>query len=165
MAHLWVRQENDWAVLKLELPVYDLSKASPKPGSGPDASPVELMLVDGEWVLISAPGANVHVNGLPIAANIHVLADRDEIIVNQERLYFSKEVLATVEKYSGITVRCPRCKLEIITGERVVRCPACRALHHMELPTKNCWGYAQTCALCPAPTVLGAGYQWTPEEL
>jgi hypothetical protein len=160
MAHLWVRQENDWMVLRLESPVYDLSKAFPKPGAGPQASPVELTLVDGEWVLLSAPGAKVDVNGLPVAANIHVLANRDEIMVDQERLYFSTEVPATVEKYSGATLRCPRCKLEINAGDRVVRCPGCKAVHH-----EDCWSYAPTCSLCPAPTPLDAGYQWTPEEL
>jgi hypothetical protein len=121
---------------------------------------VELMVVDREWVLLVESEAKVHVNGLPVAANIQVLGDRDEILVNQERLYFSTEVPATAGKYSGTTLRCPRCKLEINDGDQVVRCPGCKSVHH-----KDCWSYAPTCSLCPAPTPLDAGYQWTPEEL
>jgi hypothetical protein len=89
-----------------------------------------------------------------------MLADRDEILVAGQRIYFSTETLAAVEEHAGPVLRCPRCKREIAPGAKVVRCPRCKALHH-----EACWTYSEACTLCPAPTALDAGFQWTPEGL
>lgn len=159
MAHLWILNEGQWAVFPMSIPCYDLTTLPPKVFDDSAPPPIELMLVDREWVLLTEPHADVRVNGLPVAASIHLLADRDEIKVRAERLYFSTEMLASVEEYTAGAIRCPRCKLEISAGA-VVRCPGCKAVHHEE-----CWGYAPHCSLCPTPTPLDAGYQWTPEEL
>lgn len=161
MAHLWLRQSGEWAVLKLDARAYDLAAKPPRPSSAAHCGRIGLIAAGGEWALLSGCGSDTRVNGLPVAANIHVLADRDEIMIRGERLYFSTESLAVVEKYAGKTLRCPRCKLEI-TGGEIVRCPngKCAAAHH-----KDCWVYAPQCSLCPAPTPLDAGFQWTPEAL
>lgn len=161
MAHLWVKQSDEWAVLKLVSAAYDMSAHPPITTSGARKNPVEIIHADGDWVLFAEPMAEVRVNGLPVTAGIHVLADRDEIMLKGDRLYFSTESLAAVEEYTGKTLRCPRCKLEIAGGE-VVRCPnnKCKAVHH-----KECWTYASQCSLCPTPTELDAGFQWTPEAL
>jgi len=161
MPHLWIRQAEEWAVLKLASPAYDLTVHPAAPAIGADRRAIELIHVDGDWVLFAEREACVRINGLQVAAKIHVLADRDEIMIHGERLYFSTESLAAVEEYSGKTLRCPRCKLEI-TGGEIVRCPngKCKAIHH-----KDCWTYAPQCSLCPNPTELDAGFQWTPEAL
>lgn len=161
MAHLWIRLSEEWAVLRLVSPAYDLTACPPVSATGPRSSPVELIHVDGDWVIFAEPTFGVLVNGLAVGANIHVLEDRDEIMVHGERLYYSTESLAEVEEYSGRALRCPRCKLEI-TGGQIVRCPnaKCNAVHH-----KDCWTYAPQCSLCPNPTELEAGFQWTPEAL
>lgn len=158
MAHLWIQQQQgEWAVLSVTTSSYDLTVSPPRVLRG--NAPVELMRVDREWVLLAAPDTGVRVNGLPVMANIHVLADRDEITVYGERMYFSTEVLAVVDEFAGPAMRCPRCKLEVPGGE-IVRCPGCKAVHH-----KDCWTYAPACSLCPTPTPLDAGFQWTPEGL
>jgi hypothetical protein len=59
---------------------------------------------------------------------------------------------------------CPRCRQRIEKETLAVRCPQCGLWHHQseELP---CWTYSSTCAMCPQPSALDAGYQWTPTEL
>ena len=48
-------------------------------------------------------------------------------------------------------------------GTPAVQCPACGRWFHQsaELP---CWTYSDHC-LCPQPTALDCGYQWTPHGL
>jgi hypothetical protein len=168
MAHLWVQHENKWAVLPLTSHCYDVAAVPPRStvdwaedrAEGWKDSPVLLLQSGHEWVLLSVSGARVRVNGLPLMANISVLAGGDEIVLSDNRMFFSTEVLAKIAPHAGKVVRCPRCKLELKEGQSAVRCPACQAAHH-----EACWSYGSTCSICPAPTPLDAGYQFTPEEL
>ena len=80
------------------------------------------------------------------------------------RLHFSAESLAHVEPFAGPgTVKCPRCRRQLVPGEASVRCPICGVAHHQtaEMP---CWTYAPACAAqCGQPTALDVGYSWIPE--
>jgi hypothetical protein len=101
MPYLWSLNENqDWTPLQLtdrtvELAgnrlVVDLNYVNPRDGG-----------FSGKYVLLWRPGQSVRVNGLPLHAGIHVLADRDEIRVNTELpVFFSEEVLLADEVYEA----------------------------------------------------------------
>ena len=77
------------------------------------------------------------------------------------------EKLAVIEEYTGAgsTAYCPRCKQALAKGQPSVRCPQCGILYHQLSEDLPCWTYSETCALCPQPTDMSAGYRWTPEEL
>lgn len=159
MAHLWLLHEDSWAIFTLADSRYDLSTLPPRPAGNAHSAAI-LLFTGNEWLLLAEPAAAVRVNGLPVMGNLHVMADRDEINAGGARMFFSTEAPASVQEYAGQDVRCPRCKLEVKAGQASVRCPACKAVHH-----DACWEYAPACALCPAPTALDAGYQFTPEAL
>lgn len=117
------------------------------------------------WLLLAAPGQAL-VNGQPVWLGLRVLRDRDEIqFTGGGSLFFSTESLARVMDFPGAPkqVFCPRCRDRIEPGP-AVKCPACGVWHH-QLGDRPCWTYAETCALCPQPTALNAGFQWTPERL
>lgn len=180
MAHLWVRDEAEqWAVMPLEQAAFTLTSCPPRPISGPSGGlsggrglvASVLLLRSGErdctWILIASVGAEVSVNGMPLAAGIRVLADRDEIRVpSAGSYYFSTESLARVEEFpaSEQTLFCPRCKQEIDKGTAAVRCPGCGVWHH-QTEELNCWTYSDVCALCAHATEMNGGFRWTPEEL
>jgi len=123
-------------------------------------------LAGGEaWVALASPGTPLRVNGQPLLTGVRVLADRDELqIMGRGRAFFSNERLARITPYSGPdeVVTCARCQQPIERGMVTVCCPACQRWHHQE-PTRNCWTYAATCAVCGQPTPLDAGYRWTPQ--
>jgi hypothetical protein len=104
----------------------------------------------------------VTVNGLP-ALPFHVLADRDEIAVGGERMYFSTEGPAEVVPFADQAgqVLCGRCKGDMCQGEAAVRCPGCGAWHH-ETAKLPCWTYDGTCSACGRPST---GFSWQPEPL
>ena len=172
MAHLWVETEpGEWGIRELVGQAEALDgNAGPGPGdrqhvahhAGLRAGP------DGKtWVLLAPPGNGaVRVNGMPLALGMRVLRERDEIVVNGRRRYFSGERHAVVVPFPGSDrpVTCPRCRQEVLAGTPAVACPQCDAWHHQseELP---CWTYSPTCALGDQPTELGTGYRWTPEGL
>ena len=185
MAHLWVKDTfGEWAVVMLGLKRLDLDDRILQ-GAGwstearlrrrvmdrmlkpPGASLVRSDQDDHEsWVLTAFPG-RVTVNGVRVASGLHVLADRDEITVaGYEPVFFSTERLAAIEKCpaSDRALTCPRCRQVIAPYTPAVCCPACGVWHHQDGDLK-CWTYAERCALCPHPTGLDAGYQWTPEDL
>jgi hypothetical protein len=158
MAHLWRHDDgNDrWDPTPLDA---DSTIA------GGAAHFVEAHAPDGAcWVVLGDD--TVHVNGSALGAGVAVLADRDEIRVGAERVFFSTERLAAVTIHPGDerAVFCPRCKLEIAAGSPVVRCPSCNVLHHQsdEYP---CWTYGEHCALGDQPTAMDAGFRWTPGDL
>jgi len=184
--HFWMRdRDGEWAVFLLQDQELDLS-AMPWPEApvktGGEARRGEVRLGPGSallhssgvrgpgqptYVLLSAPEANLYLNGLPLLCGLQVLEDRDEVRVpGLEPAYFSTEALARVEVMDSGSgkVSCPRCSLEIADGTSAVRCPACGIWHHSseEYP---CWGYGPSCTLCPQPTDMEVGFRWTPAEL
>ncbi|MGQ0734257.1 MAG: hypothetical protein ACT4QD_11440 [Acidobacteriota bacterium] len=186
MAHLWVRSGLDeWAVLplgeRLELDGQALPAAgvfeSSEQRSGARRSfdqqpPATAALVCSThagleiWTLLASPH-RVTVNGIPVPNGVRVLSDRDELhVAGLEKAYFSTERLTRVEPCpaSSTPLLCPRCRQEIAAAAPAVCCPGCGVWHHQE-ETLECWTYAERCALCPQPTSLNAGYQWTPEDL
>ena len=177
MPHLWLKNVSDeWAVLPLEADAFALTTNPPRPvpnGRVLDESVSQVVLLcdrrgaEASWVLISGREREVRLNGVPLMLGVRVVADRDEIFVaGVGKLYFSTESLARAASFPGAeqTLYCPRCKQAVEQETQAVRCPQCRVwYHHSEdLP---CWSYTETCALCPQPTALDAGYRWTPEEL
>ena len=175
MAHLWVQDDTDgWGVFPLAAQLLSLRDALPAAGQrthdGRAGSEAILLRSAGvgatRWVLL-ATSQGVLVNGVPLLTGIRVLVDRDEIRLRAARpVYFSSEVLATVEDFPGSErpVFCPRCKQETAPKAKAVRCPQCDVWHHQtdDLP---CWTYAPRCALCDQLTELGGTYRWSPEEL
>jgi hypothetical protein len=183
MAHLWVKNDSDeWAVLPLEADAFVLTTNPPSPArSLPRAaeSVSKVLLLrqprteEVSWVLVSGRERDVRLNGAQLTLGVQKVADRDEIhIEGVGTLYFSTESLARIEPFAGpapeaeegLVIYCPRCKQSVENGAEAVKCPQCRTWYHQseELP---CWGYSETCALCPQPTDLKAGFRWTPEEL
>jgi hypothetical protein len=119
------------------------------------------------WLIMDAAPPRVRLNGSTLTTGIHVLQDRDEILVpGSGRMFFSNEVLAHVEPFPGGSrpAACPRCKEGITAAQLAVRCPQCQLWYHQK-EDRLCWTYADTCALCPQPTALDAGFRWTPEAV
>lgn len=180
MPHLWVRDESaagDWLVTPLDDGAFALPASGAPPrvhrqlaeaARGTAALLLRSRLPDGEtWLVMGLAPSGVLLNGEPLRTGIRVLADRDELHVDGVgRVFFSSERLARIEAFPGAerTVRCPRCKQIVEPGSAAVRCPQCAAWYHQsdDLP---CWTYAPHCALCPQPTALETGYQWTPAEV
>lgn len=179
MAHLWFQDlPNEWAVIPLETPRAELASllvtahGDVPTGDARDGSADAVFLQHGTgnqraWHLLAAPDAEVWVNGLPVLAGLRVLADRDEIRIDgRDTFFFSTEELARVTPMpvTDKPVMCPRCRQRIEPDTLGVRCPQCGLWHHQsdDLP---CWTYAPTCALCPQPSALDAGFRWTPMEL
>lgn len=167
MAHLWLRDAaGEWAVLPLAGAV-DLGHRPPRAEAGEAAVVLRPLAGGSGWALVarSGAGARVRVNGEPLLGDLRVLADRDQLRLGDEALYFSTENPARVEPLAQAErpLACPRCRQTIAPATPAVRCPACGVWHHQseELP---CWTYAPTCALCPRSTDLQAGLQWSPEE-
>jgi hypothetical protein len=163
VAHLWFNQEGEPAAMPLSAEAYDLATALPRTIDPAGRYDCGLIRVEQNWVLVSTAAARVRVNGHTLTTRIRVLADRDEVTLGGRRFYYSKEELAAPEAYQGGTLRCPRCKQPVTSGQQVVRCPQCRAIHH-QTEKLNCWSYSDTCSLCQQPADLNAGFQWVPEE-
>ena len=176
MVHLWVETDEGWGALELgdEPVVIDGQGEHGVRPLGQLRPPPEAALLrpcDGGkgWVLLADPAtADVRVNGERLASGARVLEDRDGLLVNSRRLFFSTERLARIEPLPQTAgqPRCPRCQQDIATGHPAVRCPnpQCGARYHQsdELP---CWTYARKCVVCGWPTEISDGYQWTPEGL
>lgn len=184
MAHLWVRSgDSEWAALELAGDLVLDDRVLPAKGSfdlpdderpahrvnhRTDHSTTRLVgsaTDPARWALLALPG-RATVNGIPVMG-LRVLRDRDEIrLVGLETAYFSTERLTSIQPcaVSNASIICPRCRQPIASGTPAVCCPACGVWHHQETALA-CWTYAERCALCPQPTGLDAGYQWTPEAL
>ena len=184
--NLWLKDaEGFWAVLPVAMEEFDLSLipwGNTWDGGGGDGIPAKtppepeevLFFQSGSgrssgsgWVVLTKPGARVFVNGRPMLVGIHALEHKDEIRIGDlGPIYFSAERLAQVEPVADTLgeVFCPRCSLGISPGSGAVRCPACGIWHHAsdEYP---CWTYGPTCALCPQPSNLDVGFQWTPSGI
>lgn len=152
MAHLWIRETDDWTPVVLV-------------GEEVSLSGTTLLRSGDAWLLLPRD-AQTRVNGSAVPATIRLLRDRDEISgVSTEPAYFSTERLAEIVPMPdlGRAVVCPRCRTAIEPAQPAVECPGCGLFHH-ETAEKNCWSYAPACGSCPRPTGE-VGYQWTPEGL
>lgn len=119
-----------------------------------------------QWLLVVSDAQRLVHNGLPVFnAGPRVLAHRDALAVEGHApVFFSTEEPARIEPFDGATATCPRCRDELLPDLPAVRCPKCGVSHH-EMPDRNCWTYASTCALCVQPTPLDTGLLWTPTLL
>ena len=154
MAHLWHIQDKQWQPREVRAGLLAVGAQVRLCAGGNEA-----------WVLIASPSAWVRVNGQPIALGIRSLRDRDEIVVDSSRYYFSAERSATVAPFPGAegAVICPRCRKEIAKDSPAVRCPRCGTFHHQR-EDRACWSYSAKCGLCDADTALDAGFRWQPES-
>lgn len=119
-----------------------------------------------KWAALVAEDSNVRHNGARVAAGLRVLQHRDALaLAGAGSVFFTTEELAHVETFAAASpLACPRCRSVVRPGDAVVRCPSCGVVHH-EAADRNCWTYAQACALCSQPTAFDAGLRWTPEEI
>ena len=161
MAHLWRHDASGWSLAMLDARGAALDGGRVLVRRAPQA--------DDAWLLLAAPGARVAVNGDVPLAGIAVLCDRDAIRAGDDLVFFAaRDVAAVVVLGDGAAADpdacCARCCRRFTAEARVVRCPACGALHHQDdaLP---CWTYAARCASCVAPASLDVQPCWSPEEL
>lgn len=173
MAHLWQKSDVGWCAKELTVSALNPTAvvASAAHDSHPQGTiaptafivPVTVAFANA-WALISKAGVDTCVNGVPVAAGLHVLADRDEIRINDEVQYFSTESLAVVVPLPATerAIYCARCRLEIKVGMPCVCCPSCGVWYH-EQPDLRCFTYTERCAICPQKTTLDAEYAWMPE--
>ena len=187
MPHLWILDEDsDWAVQPLNGDAVALgprgaraarrtapSAAALPPPSGAGDTTALLMPAstpDGAaWVMVAPPGVEARVNGIPLTAGLHVLADRDEVrVATGVAVFFSMEQLATVVPFPGLgegqSATCPRCQQDIQKASPSVCCPQCRLSYH-ESSDRPCWTYGEVCAMCDQVTDLGGGFRWSPADL
>jgi hypothetical protein len=167
---------NGWGALSLQGSYFILTADSLRPvrkSAAPNIQNGEVLLgryvrPDGSesWVLRSANGTRVNVNGRPLYLGFRVLAHKDEIVLGgRVRLYFSGEQLARIEPFPGSEhpVFCARSKQPIAKGTPAVRCPGCGNWCEQS-DQKPAWTYGPLCPCCEQPTALDTGYRWVPEE-
>jgi hypothetical protein len=175
MAHFWVYDQLQWAVLPLNERPFSLrqQRCVTLLSPGDIAWKQEVVLIPcarpaGELrALVAGAAADVRINGIRLSLGIQILRDRDEICVGWEkRFYFSTERLALIEPFPGSAADtiCPRCRQAVEAGHPSVQCPSCGVWHHNsgDFP---CWTYSETCALCSQETALDDAYRWTPEGI
>jgi len=181
MAQLWIQAAAAagpcWAVVPLAGQQYDFvatepyvrrAEAESRPATGG-------ILVRSEhegtesWYVLASWAARLWVNGRQAPLGVRVLADRDEIrLENGCRLYFSTERAAKVVPFAGAghETICPRCGQPIEEGTPAVSCPACDTWYH-QAPPLTCWWFEDfmQCQHCGHPTDPDAGFRWTPDNL
>jgi len=178
MAVLWISGADGWGAKKLDGAQFDLAagsvRAAERSSAAASGGTAQLVGADAggagsdgsaAWALIAPTHSGVRVNSRALPAGLCVLANRDEIRIGGEVLYFSTETLAEVVPFPG-SVRaayCARCRQQIEVGSPAVCCPNCGIWYNQsaELP---CWTYADKCAFCGHPTTFDSGFTWTPEE-
>jgi hypothetical protein len=173
MSQLWLQRLSEWLALPLVARSYALAAgagglvAEPQ-GQHADAGVLLLRGNGGHsacWLLFS-DGPRVRVNGEPVVAGVHALADRDEIVLDGAgRAFLSLEALPNVAPFPGGDRRifCARSKLEIARGVPAVRC-SCGTwyLQSKEVPG---FTYGPACLTCGRSTDLGGEPAWSPHEL
>jgi hypothetical protein len=182
MAHLWRFEDDDWTILPLCDEAYLLDEWPPAGVAGvgdwldaqaesgaltPHVALTRAPTPAGPgWVVMTSTPRAACVNGLPVLAGIRVLADRDELRVDDgDSMFFSIERLAELSSLPETQqeICCPRCRDVIRAATPAVQCPQCDVWHHQEAD-RPCWTYADGCAACGHPTALDAGFTWTPES-
>ena len=129
---------------------------------------MNLVPVGGErWAVVASSDSQLRVNGLPVdALGMRILTHKDEVSLKSlGSVFFSAEKPAEVVPFPGAgrTIFCGRCRQEIKPGSSAVRCPGC-GVWHDQSEELTCWRYSETCSCCPHPTIVEAGFAWTPEE-
>lgn len=167
MPVLWIEDSpGAWAIRQLTAPRDALGARAAQGAPAPALVHCESASARG-WHLLAPLTEHVWLNGLPLVAGIRALCDRDEIRSSDGTSFFySVEELAQVTPLPSAETQmmCPRCRQQIEQGTDAVLCPQCHLWHHQSV-VLPCWTYAATCAMCPQPSALDAGYQWTPMEL
>jgi Prokaryotic RING finger family 1 len=173
MPHVFYKDNDKWRVapvvspglLRLD-PVGVEATAVPGLRSPAKACLFVYIATQNKWGVMVGADMAVRHNGVPIKAGLRMLEHRDALAPEAGTLlFFSTEELARVEPFAGAAaVACQRCRGEIRQEDAAVRCPSCGVVHH-EAADRNCWTYAETCAMCPQPSAPDAGLSWSPEEL
>jgi hypothetical protein len=180
MPCIWIREDSAWAAYRLTDKPVELSgsklaelPSDPEPGGATDEERATFFRVAGDgladkWALVWGRKRSVRLNGLDLPTGVRILADRDEIKVDDnDPVVFTVETQASVESFPGSEneIRCPRCLKPIEAGSAAIRCPSCSLWFHCgEEKEKNCWAYSPECT-CGRSTDMEAGFRWTPEEV
>ncbi len=172
MAHLFINGTTDWLVAPLEQPLYALGAGSepllPAGSAAASATAAAILCRASDaarWALLPRRSAGVRVNGRAVIGGLRLLRDKDEIVINDTRLFFSTERLQRVEPYPdlGRPSVCPRCRTRLEVSLPAVCCPGCGSWCHAR-PERPCWTYDRTCPVCSYPTDIDT-YTWTPAAL
>jgi hypothetical protein len=164
MSNLWRQTpESVWEPLPLDAPCLPDGVRLLRFGQGAESA----------VALLTVPNAPVRVNGLPVLGGLCVLTHRDEILVNDQRYYFSAESRPVVTVFrldeGARRPTCPVCRGVLKDGESSVRCPGCARRYHQIEPRegvkgRTCWTYAASCRFCNHPTSLTGEASWRPEQ-
>lgn len=183
MAHIWIQEaeSDEWVARVLEREAVTGIELRPlritRPRESRAFAPLEVSCADRDgmrrWVLMVARQASALINGRPCPAGIRALRDRDELVVEGGRLYFSSEEMAAIVPFPGREDEgagrgpcCARCKGPLAKGGPAVRCPACGSWHHQdEAAQRPCWTYVASCAVCSHATAFAPEFRWSPEHL
>ena len=158
MPHLWIA--TDRSVDADDVPGWALRLIDASTTIG------EATLVDsnGTWVLLGP--ATVRVNGVALATGIAVLRDRDELLVDGARSYFSTESRPVVVALppGDRPLVCPRCTVAIEVATPAVACPRCGIWHH-QTDERRCWTHGPTCTSCDGATAFDGPLRFDPAVL
>ena len=187
MSHLWIQcngadladheMGHGWAVLPLSGEAGETIDLSCQPpartmrGAERELLDPGVILIKSQlderqnWVLMADSQHAVRVNGGLLSGGLRVRTHKDEIQLSDRSLFFSSERLVEIAPFPGSDhpVYCPRCQQVLEKGQASVRCPGCGLYYHQTSETP-CWTYSESCAHCPQPTDLEAGFRWIPEE-
>ncbi|MCC6850248.1 MAG: hypothetical protein IT294_17290 [Deltaproteobacteria bacterium] len=130
-----------------------------------DATFARADLAGGARWLVLGP-ATVRVNGAPLLTGVAVLRDRDELLIDGARVYFSTEAhpVVTTPPPGDRPLHCPRCTVAIAMNAAAVACPTCGIWHH-ESADRQCWTHAAVCASCDQATAFDAPFRFDPAVL
>jgi hypothetical protein len=116
--------------------------------------------------LFVLPGVWARVNGEPVLGGLRLLGHRDEILVEDARLFFSLELTPEVTVFRLVAGEraptCPVCRGPVKDENEAVRCPGCGRWFH-QAAARSCWTYAPACRFCDHPTPLTGAAAWRPE--
>jgi hypothetical protein len=160
MGRIWHKDGREWRALPI--PFSEVTNLSVvRFGSGSESG----------VALIVRDGVSARVNGRPVPGGLRVLEHRDELLLGQERLFYSAEstplVVAFHNAAGNRAPTCPLCRGPIRDGQQAVQCPGCARWFHQiaatsDAPGKPCWTYAETCRFCNHPTALSGEPAWHP---
>ena len=167
----WFYQQNDaWEPYSLDQAVYWLNDKL-EPASAVDGEHGQRLLIHRvdrgrgvAWVLMGR-GDDLLVNGVRLAGGVRVLQHKDHVLLGQAEACYSAESVVRVETYQdNEKIFCPRCKLEVTPGQRIVTCPGCELVYHEdEEAGLTCFTFAETCVNGHS-TRLDGVLRWQPSQ-